>query len=274
MHYGIEVVTLGDYADPRLVVQLAQAAEAAGWEGVFIWDHLGFTWGAPSGDPWIILAAVAQATRQLKLGTAVMPIPRRRPFVVANAVATLDLLSEGRVIFGVGLGGMPEEFSAFGEPAGARERAGRLDEGLDILSRLWSGQKVNHRGQYYTVNGVTLAPLPRQQPHPPIWIGGESRPAMRRAAHWDGWIIGGVNEQGQITKSPAQLAEQLAYIRQHRSKPEPFAVAMSGYSNPGESSLPREFEAAGLTWWLESLHGFRGDYSELRARVMAGPPAT
>jgi len=272
MHYGIEVVTLGDYADPRLVVQLAQAAEAAGWEGVFIWDHLGFTWGAPSGDPWVILAAVAQATRRLKLGTAVMPIPRRRPFVVANAVATLDLLSEGRVIFGAGLGGMPEEFSAFGEPAGTRERAGRLDEGLDILSRLWAGEKVDHQGQYYTVNGVTLAPLPRQQPHPPIWIGGESRPAMRRAARWDGWIIGGVNEQGQITKTPAQLAGQVAYIRQHRAKPGPFEVAMSGYSNPGESSLPREFEAAGLTWWLESLHGFRGDFAELRARVMAGPP--
>src|SRR3990172_9488132 len=98
MHYAIEVVTLGDYADPRRVVQFAQAAEDAGWEGLFVWDHLGFVWGAPAGDPWVILSAVAQATRQLRLGTAVTPVPRRRPQVLANTLATLDVLSQGRLI--------------------------------------------------------------------------------------------------------------------------------------------------------------------------------
>jgi probable F420-dependent oxidoreductase len=272
MHYGIEVVTLGNYADPHLVVQLAQAAEAAGWEGLFIWDHLGFTWGAPSGDPWIILAAAAQATHRLKLGTSVMPLPRRRPYVVANAVATLDLLSEGRVIFGAGLGGVPEEFSAFGEAADSRERAGRLDEGLDILNRLWSGEKMNYQGRYYTINDVALAPLPLQRPRVPIWIGGESRPALRRAARWDGWVVGGVNEQSQMTKTPARLADQVAYIRQHRSTLAGFDVAMTGYSTPGDTTLVQEFATAGLTWWLESLHGFRGSFDELKTRVLAGPP--
>ncbi len=81
MHYGLDVVTLGDYANPRLVVRLAQAAEASGWEGLFIWDHLAFAWGVPSGDPWVILAAVAQATTRLKIGTAITPVPRRRPHV-------------------------------------------------------------------------------------------------------------------------------------------------------------------------------------------------
>jgi len=135
MRYGIEVVTLGACAAPRSVVALAQAAEAAGWDGLFVWDHLGFVWGAPSADPWVTLAAAAQATRRLRRGTAVTPLPRRRPQVLASTVATLDLLSGGRVIFGAGLGGVPREFTAFGESADARQRAQRLDEGWSC----WSG---------------------------------------------------------------------------------------------------------------------------------------
>ena len=168
MNHGIDIATLGDYADPRPVVQLARAAEAAGWQALFVWDHLAFAWGVPSGDPWVILAAVAQATQQLKLGTAITPLPRRRPHVLANTVASLDLLSEGRVILGVGLGGVPQEYTAFGEEENAQHRAQRLDEGLEVLDRLWSGEQVTHHGTHYTVSDVTLAPLPLQRPRVPI----------------------------------------------------------------------------------------------------------
>ena len=106
MHYGIDIAPLGDLADPRKLVQLAQAAEAAGWEAVFVWDHLGFVWGTPAADPWVALAAIAQATTRIKLGPAVTPVARRRPQVLAHTVATLDVLSEGRVIFGAGLGAL------------------------------------------------------------------------------------------------------------------------------------------------------------------------
>jgi probable F420-dependent oxidoreductase len=272
MHYGIEVVTLGEYADPRVVVRLAQAAERAGWEGLFVWEHLGFVWGAPSGDPWVILAAVAQATERVKIGTAVTPLPRRRPHVLANTLATLDLLSGGRVILGVGLGGVPQEFAAFGEPDDAKQRAVMLDEGLEVLSRLWLGESVTHRGPHYTVNGVALAPLPVQRPRIPIWVGGESRPALRRAARWDGWIIGGVDEHCEMTITPEQMAEKIAYIHQHRTGPAPFDVAITGCSTAGDGSLARAFADAGVTWWLESLHGYRGSVDEMMARVEAGPP--
>jgi probable F420-dependent oxidoreductase len=273
MHYGIDVATLGDYADPRLVVRLAQAAEAAGWQALFVWDHLAFAWGVPSGDPWVSLAAVAQATTHLKIGTAITPLPRRRPHVLANAIATLDLLSEGRVICGVGLGGVSGEFSAFGEQDNARERAQRLDEGLDVLNRLWSGEKVTHHGTYYTLHGVTLAPLPMQRPRVPIWVGGESRPALRRAARWDGWLAGGDDEHGQMIKSPEQLAEQWAYIRQHRSSMQPFDIALTGTSTASDGMRVLEYAEAGATWWLESLHGMRGSFADLLARVEAGPPS-
>ena len=272
MHYGIDVVTLGDYANPRLVVKLAQAAEAAGWEAIFVWDHLAFAWGVPSGDPSVILAAVAQATARLKIGAAITPLPRRRPHVLANTIATLDQLSDGRVIFGTGLGGVPREFTAFGEQDDAHERAQRLDEGLDLLHRLWSGEQVMHQGKHYTVENVTLAPLPIQQPRIPIWIGGESRPALRRAARWDGWVIGGDNEKAEMIMTPENIAEKVAYIHQHRSSSLPFEVALTGCSNSSGSTLARDFAAAGITWWLESLHGLRGTFEELLARIASGPP--
>lgn len=271
MHYAIEIVTLGDYANPRNAVRLAQAAEAAGWEGIFVWDHLAFTWGVPSGDPWVILAAVAQATERLKLATFVTPLPRRRPQVLANALATLDLLSGGRVIFCAGLGGVPQEYTAYGEPDNLKQRAAMLDESLDVLSRLLAGETVMHRGPHYTVDGVTLAPLPVQQPRPPIWIGGDSKPALRRAARWDGWALAGADEQCRRTKTPQQVADSLAYLQQHRSAVTPFDVTMDGCTSPTDGALVREYAEAGITWWLEPLHGFRGSQEEMLARVKAGP---
>ena len=164
MRYGIVMANLDDYADPRVAVRLARAAETAGWEALFVWDHLAFVRGVPSGDPWVILSAIAASTTHLKLGLAVTPLARRRPQVVANALASLDLLSGGRLVFGAGLGGNPEEFTAFGEPGDAKKRAAMLDEGLKILDGLWSGEAVTHHGSHYAVEGISLAPLPLQRP--------------------------------------------------------------------------------------------------------------
>ena len=274
MRYGIEMTNLGDYADPRVAVRLARAAEEAGWEALFVWDHLAFAWGVPSGDPWVILSAVAASTARLKLGTAVTPLARRRLQVVANALATLDLLSGGSVIFGVGLGGVEQEFSAFGEPADARERAATLDEGLFVLDRLLSGEEVTHHGERYTVEAVKLAPLPVQRPRVPIWIGGESSAALRRAARWDGWLASATSPDGTPTmaKDPEQIVEMVAQIRLHRTTAAPLEVAVDGYTEPGDTRLPRAYEKAGATWWLESVHGMRGNVDEMVARVEAGPP--
>jgi alkanesulfonate monooxygenase SsuD/methylene tetrahydromethanopterin reductase-like flavin-dependent oxidoreductase (luciferase family) len=274
MRYGIVTANLGDYADPRAAVRLARAAEAAGWEAFFVWDHLGFVRGVPSGDPLVILSAVAASTARLKLGLAVTPLARRRPQVVAIALTSLDLLSGGRVIFGAGLGGDPEEFTAFGEPGGAKKRAAMLDEGLALLDGLWSGETVTHRGPHYTVEGVSLAPCPLQRPRIPIWIGGESTPALRRAARWDGWLVPATGLDGTPTmsKSPERVAEMVAEIRRYRTTEAPFEVAVDGYSESGEPALPRAYAAAGATWWLESIHDVRSPLDEMMERVEAGPP--
>ena len=127
MLHGICLANIGSYSDPNVGVRIAQAAEAAGWDGVFIWDHLAFVWGAPAADPWITLASIAQATSRVRIGTAVTPVARRRPQVLAHEVASLDVLSNGRVIFGAGLGGSASEFAKFGEPSDAAKRAAMLD---------------------------------------------------------------------------------------------------------------------------------------------------
>src|SRR5215212_2286010 len=241
MRYGVVMANLNDYSDPRVAIRLAQAAEEAGWEAFFVWDHLGFVWGSPSSDPWIVLSAVAASTTRIALGTAITPLARRRPQIVANALASLDLLSGGRVVFGAGLGGVEEEFTAFGDPGDMKERAARLDEGLTILNRLWSGAPVTHRGPHYAVEGVTLAPLPLQRPRIPIWIGGGGAPALRRAARWDGWLAPATNPDGTMSKSPARVAEMVAEIRRHRTTDAPFDVAVDGYFEADDPTLPRAY---------------------------------
>jgi probable F420-dependent oxidoreductase len=269
MRFGIDICTLGDRSDPRIAVELAVLAEDAGWDAVFVWDHLAFVWGVPSADAWVTLAAIAQATRRIRIGTAVAVPPRHRPAALAATIASLDLLSDGRLVLGAGVGGVDAEFAAFGETADPRVRAAQLDEGLDVMNSLWSGEAVHHQGRHYTVDDVTLAPTPTQRPRVPVWIGGGSKPALRRAARWDGWIAGGDDREGRMTVSPEQLATDLAYIRGHRDSDEPFEVALAGSSEPGSQSLFHAYADAGVTWWLEHLH--RGTPTDSMARITAGP---
>jgi probable F420-dependent oxidoreductase len=263
MRHGLLVANLGTYSSPRTVVRLAQTAEEAGWEALLVWDHLGFVWGPPAADPWVTLAAVAASTSNLVVGTGITPIPRRRPHVLAHQVATLDNLSGGRVIFGAGLGGVPSEFTAFGEEDAPRVRADKLDEALDLLRRLWSGGPVEHRGRHYEVNGVTLAPPPVQQPLP-IWIGGNSAPARARAARFDGWFAD-TSTAERMSVTPDELSELAAPL----PAVDGFDIVVHGYSDQVD---PRSYEAVGATWWLEDIHDMRGSLDALLRVVEAGPP--
>jgi alkanesulfonate monooxygenase SsuD/methylene tetrahydromethanopterin reductase-like flavin-dependent oxidoreductase (luciferase family) len=273
MRCGIYLAILGPYAEPGLAVEVARAAEAAGWDALFVWDHLSWAWDVPSADPWVVLGAAAQATTRLRLGTAVTPLPRRRPAVVASAVATLDRLSGGRVIFGAGAGGVAAEFTAFGEPDGAGDRAAMLDEGLEVVTALWSGQPVNHAGRFYRVDGVSLAPLPLQRPRVPVWIGGDSPAALRRAARWDGWVVGCDDEQGAMVVPPARIAAGAAAMARQRPAGGPRDIAVTGASAGPGDRVPGSYAEAGATWWLEHIHGRRGSHASMLERISAGPPA-
>jgi alkanesulfonate monooxygenase SsuD/methylene tetrahydromethanopterin reductase-like flavin-dependent oxidoreductase (luciferase family) len=263
LRYGLSVANFGTYADPSRFVELAEAAEAATWEGVFVWDHLAYTWGRgrPTADPWILLAAAAGATERALLGTLVAALPRRPFQDVALAVTTLDHLSAGRMVFGCGLGGNEREFAAFGEETDERVRASKLEQSLDVLRKLWSGEPVGD---------VRLLPLPLQQPLP-IWIGGNAPRALRRAARFDGWAAN-TAAPDRMTMSPDELAQKVEIVFRERSDKRQFDVTAQGNTAPGENELPAAYARAGATWWFESIHDERGDFDALLRRVAAGPP--
>ena len=276
MRYAIDVAPLGELADPRAIVRLAVAAEATGWDGLSTWDILGTAMDVEAADPFVVLAAVAAATERLRLITSVIVLPRRRPQLVAQAAGSLDRLSGGRLVLGIGAGADPGDFVAFGEPFD-QARIGRLDEAAEIIDQLLRGETVSHEGAAFTMTRASVGPRPVQRPRPPIWVGGMKAGALRRAARWDGWIAVAVSEDGSTMElSPASFAAMVERLRRERAAlgraDEPMEVALFAFSGPAEVDLVARYEDAGATWWLESLSPLRGSFEQLLGRVQAGPP--
>ena len=281
MRYAVNVPNFEDYGDARTVAGLAADAEAAGWDGFFVWDHLAFVkaWRLRIADPWVLLTAVALATERLRLGPMVTPLPRRRPWKLARETVTLDRLSGGRLVLGVGLGEPPEdEYGSFGEPTDPVVRAAMLDEGLEVLTRLWSGETVSFQGRHYQVDEVAFQPTPVQQPRIPIWVAGAwPRPGpLRRAARFDGSFPLKVDRQGELVRLDADdLRELLAIVRAQREHTGPFDVMLGG-TTPDDPTAARDviepLVEAGMTWWSETIDPRQGDLETWRRRVRQGPP--
>jgi alkanesulfonate monooxygenase SsuD/methylene tetrahydromethanopterin reductase-like flavin-dependent oxidoreductase (luciferase family) len=282
VRYAVNLPNFGPYADPRTVGGLAADAEAAGWDGLFVWDHVTFikAWKLEIGDPWIILTAAAMATERLRLGTMVTPVPRRRPSKLARETATLDRLSGGRMVLGVGLGSPPEdEYGTFGEATDAATLAAKLDEGLEVLCGLWSGRPFTFHGRHHHVTDVTFRPTPIQQPRIPVWVAGTwpAKAPFRRAARWDGVAPMKLTAEPEPL-SPDEVAGVVDAVRGHRPDQEPFDVMVGGETTGRDSPADRDLVGgladAGATWWSEWLTPLRGDLDTVRARVRLGPPRT
>lgn len=160
------------------MAELAAEAEQAGWDGIFLEDYIVYQGrtGTRAYDPWVTMAAMAVATSRVRIGTSVTPLPRRRPWKLASEAVTLDHLSGGRFVLGVGSGDVSDQgFGATGETADAAIRSQRLDEGLEIVTRLWAGETVTFHGRHYQVDGLALSPRPVQVPRIPVWVGGDWR---------------------------------------------------------------------------------------------------
>lgn len=241
MKHALLIPPVGDLADPAALVEVAVAAEAAGWDGVFLWDHVLRPAGEPLAiaDPWVAMAAIAVATDRVRIGTMVTPITRRRPIKLARESITLDGLSDGRLTLGLGLGvDTSRELSGFGEVVDARERGGRLDEGAELLCRFWSGERVDFEGDHFMADGVTVLPRPVQRPRVPLWFAarGGARKPVRRAARYDGLVPIEVDERG--------LAEMLEVVREGRGSLDGFDVA----TRPTGRAQYDAFEELGATW--------------------------
>ena len=221
MRLAVNIPNFGPFEDPHTVVDLARRAEAAGWDGLFVWDHLVFEDGNEVADPWVLLTAAAMATERLLLAPMVTPLPRRRPWVVARQAVSLDRLSNGRLILGVGIGEPADlDFEIWGEDADRKVRAAQLDEGLEVLTGLWSGEPFRFSGEHYEVGPVTFLPRPVQQPRIPIWVAGVwpyKRP-FRRAARFDG-VAPLVVEDGVFPAplTPDKVRLILEYVRAHQA---------------------------------------------------------
>jgi alkanesulfonate monooxygenase SsuD/methylene tetrahydromethanopterin reductase-like flavin-dependent oxidoreductase (luciferase family) len=273
---GIYLPPFGELADPRRVAGLAAAAEQSGWDGFFIWDHVLTTPGQAVGEAWTTLTAIALATSTIRLGALVTPLARRRPWTLARQIATLDQISGGRLVAGIGLGDdLWQEFSSFGEETDPRARGQLLDESLDVLLALLSGNAVLHRGSRFAIDCPPMLPKPVQDPVP-VWAAciWPHRTPLARAARVAGCFpifpgSGWLPPPAEVRTVAAELAEFGAA----RSRD----LAVCGSSRRLAGAERRDAAAAlrdaGVTWLLESFSPGE-PAAEVEAFVRAGPPWT
>lgn len=235
---GIE--QFDEFCSAEAISVIAARAEALGFDGVYVTEHPIPRPGAPYGghyapDVFVTLAVAAAATTRLRLHTHLVVLPYRNPFLLASSAATLDAAAGGRVTLGAGVGYVKEEFAALGVDF---DRRGELaDEALEAIRLAWSGEPFSFAGSHFRADGNSARPVPVQRPHPPIWIGGNSRRAIRRAVeHGDGWSPfpnpSGASRVGRTASiaSREDLAASIAYLREHTAEQRrhgPLTVAIS-----------------------------------------------
>jgi alkanesulfonate monooxygenase SsuD/methylene tetrahydromethanopterin reductase-like flavin-dependent oxidoreductase (luciferase family) len=263
VRHGLTLPIFDRLADPRLLADLARAAEDAGWDGFFVWDHVRYRAPATAAtDPWIALAAIALSTQRVRIGAMVTPLARRRPQIVARQAVAIDHLSDGRLTLGVGLGldASGEEFVRFGEETDPRRRAEMLDEALTVLTGLLAGAPVQHRGRHYTVDDVAFLPRARQEALP-IWVAARwphQRPLARAARH-DGVFA--------IDLTPSQLPVLLEQLTELRGSLDAYDVVVHDVAGAD----PAPWAEAGATWLLTTFDAFHTDEAAVR-RVIGGGP--
>lgn len=267
MRYGLSIA----FSQPDEYVSLAQAAEERGFSWVTLADHLiypqtfsvpypytadgvpRFADSDPFPDPWVAIAAMAAVTQHIGFYTNVYVLPARNPVQAAKTLATASVFSQGRLALGVGMGWMPEEF-AISEQS-FRNRGRRADEMLEVMKKLWTGDWVEHHGEFYSFDPVRMLPAP---PQPiPIFVGGVSTPALRRAARHDGWI----SDLHTTAELLALLDRLNAFRAESDSRDGAFEVLCF---NPVDASTPDshlQLAAAGVTtlttapWAMAALNG-------------------
>lgn len=265
--------------DIHTIIAMACEAEAAGWDGVFYWDGICIQEAGLMYDPWVVLAAIALRTSRVRLGAVLTPLSRRRPWKLARETVSVDQLSHGRLIVPVGLGALDDGgFAKVGEATDRKIRAELLDEGLEILTGLWSGQPFSFHGAHYQLDEMTFTPPPVQAPRIPIWVAGAwpRMKSMRRALRYDGLIPNTLNPDGtHKTTTPEDIRAIAAYVREHRTLTTPFDIISEG-ETPGDDleqamAQIQPYIDAGITWWMETRWG-ASSTDEVRTRIQQGPP--
>jgi alkanesulfonate monooxygenase SsuD/methylene tetrahydromethanopterin reductase-like flavin-dependent oxidoreductase (luciferase family) len=273
MRYAVVLPALDVLKAP----ELAAKAEAAGWDGVFVPDCIAIDVPGqppfPAADTWVTLATIAMKTTRIRLGPLIAAVPRRRPWKLAREATSVDILSGGRLILPVGTGAAGDDagFREVGEPMDLKTRLALLEECLDILTGLWTGEPFSYQGAHYRVGQMTQLPTPVQRPGVPIWVVGvwPAIRSVRRALRHDGIVV--QKREGTLTPEDVRAIRELAT----RERPgEPFAIPVEGTTSAGDPAAAREqvrsWAEAGATWWIESM--WTASPAEVEERVAAGPP--
>lgn len=274
MNHGFWL-TDGTTENTQELVDLAVEAEEAGWDGVFVSDSLPF---AEFPDPWVLLAGIAARTDSIRLGTWVVPIPRRQPWQFAQEVATLDRLADGRLIVGAGLGNDPD-YDAFGTPYDPPRLGDRFDEALEIIDRLWAGGPVDYHGDHFTLEDAEVHPTPQQEPRVPLLMGAwwPNKKPLQRGAEWDGIMPffasltgDGTGPHGEMaTADPADEARELLEYYLDIAD-DPGEILLPSVPVDDEAAFLEEMADLGVTWALSTDLG--EDVAEMRATIRDGPP--
>lgn len=275
MKYGFVL----PFGDAKVAAESATLAEKFGWDGFFVWEPV---WGM---DAWVSLAAAAMVTEKIRLGTMLTPIARMRPWKLASETVALDHLSNGRLILSIGLGAT-DIYKGFPEATDRKLRAELTDEGLDILTGLWSGAPFRYEGKHYQLDvpekpiGPAHPPAPVQTPRIPIWMVGawNKEKSMQRALRYDGLLPAMMDASGKVSMEPAlpqDISEIAQYIMEHRTAPGSYEIVVEG-NTPGENQEQaarnvREYSDAGATWWIEALWSAE-DKEQFTRRIVQGPP--
>jgi len=269
MKFALHAVGCGSTARPEMLAQVAQKAEALGFESVWIPEHLAvpvtmrtpYPYAAdgkfPGGpqvalhDPFVALAFVAACTSRIRLGTGVFVLPLRNAFAVAKAAASLDVLSNGRLLFGIGVGWLEDEFEAVGMPF--RDRAARTREAVRMMKRLWTEDAPAFEGKFHRFAPLGFNPKPVQKPHPPLILGGERPAALKRAAELgDGWI--------GVAHTPETVRPVLAALREQATRvgrdPSALEITVGTAAGLVDIDSVRAFAAEGVHRLIVSSPGF------------------
>ncbi len=270
--FGIYIANHGITSNPQDYVKLAKSGEEYGWEGFFIWDHVFLPWSPDEDvlDPWSILAAIATQTKKMILGTTVTPLARRRPMVIAREAITIDRLSNGRFILGVGLGGTAE-LKALGEEEDPKIRGYMLDESLEILKGLWSGKLFTYDGKHFKIKEPVKFKFAGNIK---IWVGGNwpNKKPFRRAAKYDG--IFPLKAGSDPSIYPQDYQEIMSYIGKYRKSLESFDLVKSilTVGDKKEDAYIHDFTDMGVNWLLEAFWPQRCSLKEIQKRIEQGPP--
>lgn len=278
MRFGLSLPNHGGYGDIHRIIELALLAEGSGWDGFFLWDHIA-RGVAPQIDPWIAMSAIAAQTHTMRLGMLVTPLARRRPWKVAREIVSLDHLSNGRMVLGVGLGDFQgKEFENFAEVADPSMRGEMLDEGLEIINGLQSGEEFKYSGKHFKIGRTVFNPPPVQQPRVPVWVAGKwpNKLPFQRAARWDGVVP---LHRSRSIKQPLtihEVHEIMQYIHSYRKINTPFDFCISGVLPSKRFTEDKEiikpFARVGVTWWIEFVYSATGSVKKNRNRIRFGPP--